>query len=111
MDQNLTPLASALVTAFERKESNLDDRTLSVNAVVSEVATWYEKLRTAMDYREDEVVLRGTIERILKRRLLLGGNGETVALRLVRELLWARYFEDGTVPESIIEKVNHTIDN
>ncbi len=41
-----------------------------------------------MEFREDEVILRATIERILKRRLLLGGTGKSTAEALVKELLW-----------------------
>jgi hypothetical protein len=55
---------------------------------VAELATWYEKLRTAMEYRVDEVLLRAAIERILKRRLILGGNGQSISAPLIR----GRYF-------------------
>jgi hypothetical protein len=50
------------------------------------------------------------IERILRRRLMLGGNGDSVAEPLVRELVWARYFPDASVPESLIYKISQTVD-
>lgn len=110
--------ANLLLSAFERAE---DDRKgseeagegkkkITVNPVISEVASWYEKLRTAMDIREEEVILRGSIERIVKRRILLGGTGKTIAGPLVRELIWARYFPDASVPETIVGQVEKTID-
>jgi hypothetical protein len=70
----------------------------------------YEKLRTAMDYRDEELILRGAIERILKRRILFGGKGKTTAEPLIRELVWARYFPDESISESIIETVSGKID-
>jgi hypothetical protein len=106
----VTNLAQALVTAYDKVTSPTDDKKISVNPLVAELATWYEKLRTAMEYKVDEVLLRAAIERILKRRLILGGNGQTVAAPLIRELVWARYFPDSSIPESIIIKVSEEID-
>lgn len=105
----LSPLSEYLVDELDKKAEANYDRKLSVNPVVSEVATLYEKFRNAMDYREDDVLLRAAIERILKRRLLLGGTGEGIAKPLVRELLWARYFPDSTVPETIVAKIEKNI--
>ena len=106
----LNKLSAGLVVAYDKASAPNHDRTVSVNPLVAEIATWYEKFRTAMDYREDEVILRSTIERILKRRLILGGSGKTVAAPLIRELVWARYFPDSSIPESQVTKVAEEID-
>ena len=63
-----------------------------------------------MEFREDEVILRATIERILKRRLLLGGSGKTTAEPLVKELLWARYLPNDELGYSKVEEVTESID-
>lgn len=107
----LSKLASVLITQYDKVHlEQTSEKKIHVSPVVAEVATWYEKFRTAMDYREDEVILRSSIERIIKRRLILGGSGETVAAPLIRELVWARYFPDGSLPETVIERVAHRID-
>lgn len=98
------------MAAYDKASTPIGDQTISVNPLVAELATWYEKFRTAMDYREDEVILRSTIERILKRRLILGGNGKSVATPLIRELVWARYFPDSSIPENQVSKVSERID-
>lgn len=111
-EQQLSPLAASLIKAFQRNTPiNATKGGISVNPVISEIASWYEKVRNAMDYREEEVVLRAAIERILRRKFLFGGSGQTVAPPLIRELVWARYFPNDSVPESIIERVSQTIDN
>lgn len=109
--QKLNSYAAYLVKVFSQNSFAQREQGISVNPIVSELASWYERLRNAMDYKDDEVVLRSAIERILKRRLMLGGNGESVASPLVRELIWARYFPDGTVPEGIIQDVEEVVDN
>lgn len=108
--RKLSEVGQYLTDEFDKNITPQQDKTISVNPVVAEVATWYEKIRTAMDYREEDVILRAAIERILKRRMLLGGTGKTIAEPLVRELVWARYFPDSSVPESITASVETTID-
>ncbi len=69
MDQEqpkqLSQLADLVIKTFEREEPPSHERKIQVNPVVSKFATWYEKLRNVMEYREDEVILRAAIERIL----------------------------------------------
>lgn len=107
----LSPMARFLFQAFTQEEPRQkEEPKITVNPIVSKFASWYERLRNTMEFREDEVVLRATIERILKRRLLLGGNGRTTAEPLVKELLWARYLPNNEVPESIVARVEESID-
>jgi len=107
----LSPLARALLSSFDEKQTDHhEERKITVNPIVSKFASWYERLRNTMEFREDEVVLRATIERILKRRLLLGGNGKITAEPLIKELLWARYLPEGEVTESTVHKVAESID-
>src|SRR3990170_6710680 len=112
MDQtNLSRLSSLLIASFEREEIKNQTKTgINVNRFVSEIATWYEKFRNAMDYRDEEVVRRAAIERILKRRLFFGGDGEKIATPLMRELLWARYFPEASISDEEIKKVGRVID-
>lgn len=107
----LSPLAKFLFDSFEKKNNHhVEERKITVNPIVSKFASWYERLRNAMEFREDEVILRATIERILKRRLLLGGTGRTTAKPLVKELLWARYLPDNEIAESTVERIEESID-
>lgn len=107
----LSPLAKYLVDSLEEKNHNPhEERRITVNPIVTKFASWYEKLRNAMEFREDEVILRATIERVLKRRLLLGGNGKTTAKPLVKELLWARYLPDNDIGESVVGQIEEVID-
>lgn len=110
MAKTLNKLSQALGAVYDKADLLNHDKTISVNPIVAELATWYEKFRTAIDYREDEVILRSTIERILKRRTLMGGNGTTIATPLIRELVWARYFPDSSISESQVIKVASEID-
>jgi len=106
---SFSSMADALIKAFEIKPVTDTEKKITVNILVSKVAAWYEKFRTAMDYGNEETILRRAIERILKRRLFLDEDPKSLAEDLVRELVWAGYFEDSTVPESIILRVASSI--
>jgi hypothetical protein len=107
----LSSLAGYLVDSVERQPArHQEERRITVNPIVTKFAFWYERLRNAMEFREDEVILRTTIERILKRRLLLGGNGKTTAKPLVKELLWARYLPENDIGESVAQRIEEVID-
>jgi hypothetical protein len=107
---SISILANALITAFEENENNNNEKKIGVNILVSKVASWYERVRTAMDYGSEETILRRAIERILKRRLLLFPNPKSIAEDLVRELIWAGYFKNLSLPESITQKVAEKIE-
>lgn len=106
----LSPLSTYLLQAIASQSSPESSGKIHINQLVAKMASLYEKLRNAMEYREEAVVLRATIERIIKRRLLLGGTGMTIAEPLVRELLWARYFPEQTITEEKIQVIGKKID-
>ncbi|MEK9169813.1 MAG: hypothetical protein AAB788_03660, partial [Patescibacteria group bacterium] len=74
-----------------------DISALSVSQTVSFFALVYERVRNAVEYREDHLILRAAIERILRRRFSLNPDGHGEAENLLRELLWARYFDNGVL--------------
>jgi hypothetical protein len=67
---------------------------------VETLAGVYEKARNALEYRADNLVRRAAIERILKRRMLLDKNPESLASDLLTELRWARYLSGEEVKTS-----------
>ncbi len=101
----LSPLAAKLIKIVEHEDLENVGEKISVNPVVSEIASFYENIRNSMEYQEEEVVFRAAIERILKRRLLLESKGEKIAEPLIKELAWAKYFPDNTVPHAIILEI------
>ncbi len=106
----LNNLSRYLVSVFSAPDTQTSQSEgIRVNPIVSEIASQYEKLRNAMEWRDDEVVLRAAIERILKRRHFYGGNGKTIAAPLLRELVWARYFPDDSISDETVAKVEETI--
>lgn len=84
--------------------------TIHVDEVASKVAAFYEKIRGIVDWREEHLMRRAAIERILKRRLLLLKNGKDIAEPLVLELIRGGHFPNDRIPDSKIGDVKKIID-
>ena len=89
MSYSFSNLATSLIKVFEIQQNQLGDEKITVSDLLSKIASWYEKFRTAMDYGSEETIPRRAIERMLKRMLFLETNSRSIAKGLVRELIWA----------------------
>ncbi len=74
---------------------------ITVHAAVSRFAVLYEKIRNAVDYKDDHLIRKAAILRILKRQLTLEPDDAQVGVNLIRELIAARYLPNGVLPESL----------
>ena len=108
-DYFLSPSAKVLINIFEQVEKEGDDDKIVVNRLISKIASFYEKFRTAMDYGSEETIPRRAIERMLNRMLVLEQDSKELSKHLLRELVWAGYLPNATVPESIINDVSNSI--
>jgi len=78
--------------------------TIHVDEVASKVAAFYEKIRGVVDWREEHLMRRAAIERILKRRLLLQKNEDDLASSFIYELIRGGYFPNNKIDEIKIEQ-------
>lgn len=108
----LSSVSETLLKALREikpKPSVNEYQKLSVSKTASIFALVYERVRNAVEYREDHLLRRAAIERILKRRLALNPKGTGEGENVLRELLWARYFQDGEIGKGDIDKVQSII--
>lgn len=109
LSEYTTALLSAL-NSIKNKSRPDDISALSVSQTVSFFALVYEKVRNAVEFREDHLILRAAIERILRRRLSINPEGKGEGENLIRELLWARYFDNGSLGGEDVSKIQELID-
>ncbi len=96
--------------------TNIRDKEAS-HGFVETLAQVYEKARNALEYRADNLVRRAAIERILKRRMVLSKNPQSLAQNLLTELRWAKYLSLEDIKtakraelEKILEKYTELLD-
>lgn len=106
-------LTKALIAALGKKTPSYADAAgdrIIISRTVSAMALLYEKVRVAIEYREDHLLRRAAIERMLKRLLILNDNGRGIAGNLLKELLWAKYLPDDSLPVGLTHIIQVTID-
>jgi len=82
--------------------------TIGINEIVKKAGVFYEKIRYAIDYREEHTIRRTAIERILSRNLFFGRDAN-VSEVLLRELIRAGYVENNKILESKAVDVQNII--
>jgi len=86
------------------------EATIKVSAATSVLAFIYEKARIAVEFKDDHLLRKLAIERILNRRIKLGINKKNISLYLLKELIRARYLPNDSVPESKVEEVDKILE-
>ena len=83
---------------------------IHVDEVISKVAAFYEKMRGIIDWREEHLLRKTAIERVLKRRMFLNKEGENVAEPLVNELIRGGHFPNDTIPETKLAEIQKMVE-
>ena len=73
MSNNISPATQSLIQRYQiwqkaQEPPQQGVSTIHVDEVAAKVAGFYEKIRGVIDWREEHLLRRGGIERILKRR-------------------------------------------
>jgi hypothetical protein len=105
--QNLIQQYKDWYNSSQRKEGTA---TVHVDEVASQVAAFYEKIRGLIDWREEHLLRRGAMERILKRRLFLRIGQKIEAYSFVTELIRAGHFPNDKIEETKIDLIQATLD-
>lgn len=98
---------------FEEKELSQKHtgEKIHVDEIAAKVAAFYEKVRNLIAYSEEHLLRKGTIERILRRRIFLKDFKKNFAEPLIKELIRSGHLPNDSVPESKIADVQRIIDN
>ncbi len=96
----------------QSEEKNDDSPKIRVSELISKMAFYYEKIRNSVDYKEEHLLRKAAIERILKRQIVIqtAKNGKEIARHLLVELIRASYLSNNTIAESKIDEVGQIIE-
>lgn len=115
----LSDIFATFLSEYEAKLKEFhseSDQKISINDVLSGLARIYEKVRTAVEYKGENVIRRNAIERILKRLIWENknfrpaSNYQNISESLLRELIWAKYLPNNEIPESKITTIQKIIE-
>jgi hypothetical protein len=116
-DGKLSLTMLTFLNRFEKsiKEEEVVDSPIKVSEVLGKLAFLYEKIRTTVEYKGEHVLRRNAIERIIRRLaweqdgIRTNVNTERIASTLLRELIWARYLPNNSVPKSKVREVEKIV--
>ena len=95
--------------SYQTLQPKKGESTIHVDEVASAVASFYEKIRGVVEWREEHLLRRAAIERILKRRLFLQTAADEMAESFVFELIRGGHFPNDRIPETKIEEVKKAL--
>ncbi|MFA5029767.1 MAG: hypothetical protein WC518_03415 [Patescibacteria group bacterium] len=80
---------------------------IKLSQLVSKLGFVYEKFRNAIDYNEEHLVRRNSLERLLKRQILFlqERRPQQISQTLIYEFIRAGYLPNNQLPETVIEEV------
>lgn len=113
--QELKNLISKYNSADPETNPDSGSTTIHVDEVASRVASFYEQIRTVVEWKEEHLMLRAAIIRKLKRKffdLEINGfsNQSEAAESLIFELIRGGHFPNDKILESKIDDVQKIID-
>jgi len=111
--QNITnPIQKLIKASLTQKHSKTLDPNepkISISTRAGKATFIYERMRNAVDYKEEHLVRRNAIERILKR-MISAGHRENISENLIHELIHARYLPNDTILQSKIIELDKIIE-
>jgi broad-specificity NMP kinase len=95
-----------------QKESEVreDELVISVDEVAARVASFYEKIRGIVDWREEHLLRKTAIERILKRRLAISRVNEDFAENFLSELVRGGHFPNNRISLGKVDEIQAIIE-
>src|SRR5438105_2428238 len=84
------------------------EQMLEVNRIIAKAASFYEKVRYLIDYREEHTIRRAALERILKRRVFIELQAESGAV-LLQELVDGTYITKEEATEEAAKDIDAII--
>ncbi len=96
-------------TIKTRFKVGLNEEVISVDNIASKLASLYEKMRNSVDYKEEHLIRRSAIERIIKRLHHESFRKTNISRVLIIELVRAGYLPNNTLPVRIIDDIEKII--
>ncbi|MDP1709947.1 MAG: hypothetical protein Q8L21_03605, partial [Candidatus Komeilibacteria bacterium] len=106
------PIQQLIQAALAEKRSKLvprDEPVISISTRTSRASFVYERMRNAVDYKEEHLLRRTAIERIL-RRMISNNERKNLAENLVHELIHARYLPNEAIPQKKLNELEQILD-
>lgn len=94
----------------QSEELRKDEPKVKAALTLSRLAFFYEKIRNTLEYKDEHLIIKSALERILKRKFFSYRPGEPLAKSIIFELIGGGYISNSSVPESKIGELSGILD-
>ena len=111
--RDITSPTKNLIDALKRIVDAPDvesSENIDVSKTVSFFGLAYEKFRNVIEFKDEHIIRRNAINRIISRRLAFNPEMTDEALSLAKEIAWAGYFKKDKIPEKSIDQLQRVLD-
>ena len=91
------------------EEKNQQTATVEVSRLVKSAASLYERIRSTIDFKEEHLLRRGAISRILWRKMNFNPQNQQIAQSLILELIESGYLKNESIDLVDIETISQII--
>ncbi|MDP2684710.1 MAG: hypothetical protein Q8P20_06765 [bacterium] len=95
---------------FQQGVIDPDETKIKIQMTISRVASVYEKIRNAIEFKDEHLLRKNAIQRMLKRRIYTEEKKDQLGSLLISELIRAKYLVNDTIPERVIGEVDIIIE-
>ena len=112
--ENTKKLFQVIYRDQNKEQADDDIPKIKVSNLISKMAFYYEKIRNTVDYKDEHLLRKNAIERILRRHIVIEGvikesKSEDISKHLLIELIRAAYLPNNTIPENKIDEISKVI--
>lgn len=111
--REVNSLLSKYQTFLRGVRIDREEPRVKVGSALSNLAFFYERVRNTVEYKQDHTLIRSAIERVSKRLLWENPSRaidtNLLAESLVKELIWAKYVPNDSMPKGKIKDIAGTL--
>jgi hypothetical protein len=93
----------------ERKRKEEDEKEVEIEEAGESMAKVYEKVRNLIEYKDDHLIKRTAIERILKRNLIFELRQQNFSDQFLSEIIMAGYLPKKEADKKLRDRIKNTI--
>jgi hypothetical protein len=98
----------------DSKTTENDLPKIKVSDLISKMSFYYEKIRNIVDYKEEHLLRKNAIERILRRQIIIEGvikesKSDDISKHLLTELIRAAYLPNNKILKNKIDELSLVI--
>jgi hypothetical protein len=105
----IAELKNNFSTEKAKKEAEKETKEEAVEEAGDSMAKLYEKVRNLIEYKDDHLIKRTAIERILKRNLIIEFRQQNFSDQFLNELVMAGYLEKKDADKKLRSKIKTTV--